>query len=57
MFKVIHYYLQMYLKINIKNKCIEINELHPVHFLSVPGLVWKACLKKDRNEIRIINRY
>ena len=45
MFKVIHYYLQMYLKINIKNKCIEINELHPVHFLSVPGLVWKACLK------------
>ena len=47
----------MYFKINIKNKCIEINELHPVHFLSVPGLVWKACLKKDRNEIRIINRY
>ena len=31
---------------NFKHKCIEIYELDPVHFLSAPGLAWKACLKK-----------
>ena len=30
----------------IRNKCFEIYELHPAYFLSVPGLVWQACLKK-----------
>ena len=30
----------------IGNKCFEIYKLHPAYFLSVPGLVWKACLKK-----------
>ena len=31
---------------NFRNKCIEIHELDPVHFLSASGLVWQACLKK-----------
>ena len=31
---------------NFINKCIEIYELDPAHFLSAPGLAWKACLKK-----------
>ena len=31
---------------NIRNKCIEIHELDPAHFLSVPGIAWEACLKK-----------
>ena len=30
----------------IRNKCFEIYELHTAYFLSVPGLVWQACLKK-----------
>ena len=31
---------------SIGNKCFEIYKLHPAYFLSVPGLVCKACLKK-----------
>ena len=31
---------------NFRNKCIEIYELDPTHFLSAPGLGWQACLKK-----------
>ena len=30
---------------NIRNKCIEICELDPAHFLSAPGLAWQTCLK------------
>ena len=33
---------------NFRNKCIEIYELDPAHFLSEPGLAWQACLKKDK---------
>ena len=33
---------------NFKNKCIEIYELDPAHFLSAPGLAWQACLKKTK---------
>ena len=36
---------------NFGNKCIEIYELDPAHFLSAPGLAWQACLKKT--EIRL----
>ena len=28
---------------NFENKCIEIYELDPAHFLSTPKLVWQAC--------------
>ena len=31
---------------NFRNKCIEIYGLDPAHFLSAPGLAWKASLKK-----------
>ena len=33
---------------NIRNKCIEIYELDPAHFLSAPGLAWQACLKNQK---------
>ena len=28
--------------------CLEIYELKPAHFLSAPGLTWKAALKKTK---------
>ena len=31
---------------NFQNKCIEMQELDPAHFLSAPGLAWQACLNK-----------
>ena len=31
---------------SFRNKCIEIYELDPTHFLSAPGLSWQAALKK-----------
>ena len=40
---------------NFRNKCTEIYELDPAHFLSAPGLASKARLKKNRNKIRIIS--
>ena len=30
---------------SFRNKCIEIYERDPAHFLSAPGLAWQACLK------------
>ena len=53
MSKVIHYCLQMYLK-NFRNKCIEIYELDPAHFLSAPGLAWQACLKKTGIRLELL---
>ena len=46
MLKVIHYYLQMYMNI------LEISVLKYMNlilhiFLSLPGLAWLACLKKN----------
>ena len=32
---------------NFRNKCIEIYELDPAHFLSAPGLAWQAFFKKQ----------
>ena len=31
---------------NFRNTCLKVYELDPVHFLSLPGLAWQACLKK-----------
>ena len=39
---------------NFKNKCIEIYEHDPSHFLSAPGLAWQACLKKTEVELEIL---
>ena len=30
-----------------RNTCIKVYELDPAHFLSLPGLAWQACLKKN----------
>ena len=37
-----------------RNKCIEIYELDPAHFLSAPGLAWQACLKKTEVELELL---
>ena len=39
---------------NVRNKFIEIYELDPAHFLSVPGLPWQACLRKTRVELELL---
>ena len=40
---------------NFRNKCIEIQELDPAHFLSVPGLAWQACLKQTGVELELLS--
>ena len=32
---------------SFRNMCIKVYELDPAHFLTVPGLAWQACLKKQ----------
>ena len=32
---------------NFRNTCIKVYELDPAHFLSLPGITWQACLKKN----------
>ena len=39
---------------NFRNKCIEIYELDPARFLSTPGLVWQARLKKTEVEVELL---
>ena len=39
---------------NFRDKCIEIDELDPAHFLSAPGLSWKAALKKTKVELELL---
>ena len=39
---------------NFRNKCIEIYELDPAHFLSAPGLPWQACLKKTGIRLELL---
>ena len=39
---------------NFRNKCIEIYELDPAHFLSAPKLSWQACLKKTRVKLDLL---
>ena len=39
---------------NFRNKCIEIYELDPAHFLSAPGSVWQACLKKAGIKLKLL---
>ena len=38
---------------NFRNKCIEIYELDPAHFLSAPELEWQACLKKTGIKLKL----
>ena len=37
---------------NFRNKCIEIYD--PAHFVSAPGLAWKACLKKTEIKLELL---
>ena len=39
---------------NFRDKCIEMYELDPAHFLSAPGLAWQACLKKTKLELELL---
>ena len=39
---------------NVRNKCIEIYELDPAHFLSTPGLAWQAYLKKTEVYLELL---
>ena len=39
---------------NFRNKCIEISELSPAHFLSAPGLAWQTCLKKTGVKLEVL---
>ena len=39
---------------DFRNKCIEIHELDPAHFLLGPGLAWQACLKKTEIELELL---
>ena len=41
---------------NFRKACIKTYEPDPAHFISLPGLAWQACLKKNRSRIRVINR-
>ena len=38
---------------DFRNKCIEIYQLDPSHFLSAPGFAWEACLKKTGIELEL----
>ena len=38
---------------NFRNACMENYELDPAHFVSLPGLAWQACLKKNKCRARV----
>ena len=42
---------------NFRNTCLEVYELAPAHFLSLPGLAWQACLKKTRIKLELLTDY
>ena len=42
---------------NFRNKCLELYELDPAHFLSLPGLAWQVCLKKTNVELELLTDY
>ena len=39
---------------NFRDKSLDIYQLDPIHFLSAPGLVWQACLKKTGTELELL---
>ena len=39
---------------NFRDMCIKEYELDPAHFLSLPGLVFQACLKKTDIELELL---
>ena len=39
---------------NFRDKCTEIYELDPAHFLSAPGLAWQAYIKKTKIKLELL---
>ena len=39
---------------DFRNKCVEIYELDPAHFLSTPRLAWQTCLKKREVKLELL---
>ena len=39
---------------SFRKKCLELYELDPAHFLSAPGLLWQACLKKTEVGLELL---
>ena len=56
MFKAIIYCLLMCFE-NFRNKCTEICELDPAHFVSAPELARQTCLKKTGAELKLSTDY
>ena len=42
---------------NFRDMCLKEYELEPAHFVSLPGLVWQACLKKTNIELEVLTDY
>ena len=42
---------------NFRNKCLEVYELDPTHFLSLPGLAWQAFSKKTNVKLELLTDY
>ena len=42
---------------NFRDMCLKEYELDPAHFLSLPGLAWQACLKKDNIGLELLTDY
>ena len=42
---------------NFRNKCLEVYELDPAYFLSLPGLAWQACLRKTNIKLELLTKY
>ena len=40
---------------DFRKTCLEIYELDPAGFISVPSLAWQACLKITKNNFRTVN--
>ena len=57
-------YHDLYLKMDVillanvfkafRKICLKNNGLDPAHFYTVPGLAWKACLKKTRIRLELL---
>ena len=42
---------------NFRSKCLEVYQLDPAYFLSLPGLAWQACLKKTNIKLELLTDY
>ena len=39
---------------NFRNKCLSINKLDPVYYLSAPGFFWYSCLKMTKIKLELL---